>query len=230
MPFSIAGLDFYIFYKPFKRAVVPNRSMERLGWSIAVIMSKEDIFGEFYLLFNYVVAIGFSGLLLLFVLCWLILSLRLRQVRMLTDKVQHIVKGHYEEPIPRTKGRDEIGRLQRKFIKMRRAVAEEIAELEDLTKSIQQQGRELRRAYKDAKKADKMKSAFMHNMTDQMVAPAQTIDKDVVSLCDHGKDGGKQDVAQLVNDIQQQGNTITQVLNQVLNLSEEEMRKEVDHD
>ena len=96
MPFSIAGLDFYIFYKPFKRAVVPNRSMERLGWSIAVIMSKEDIFGEFYLLFNYVVAIGFSGLLLLFVLCWLILSLRLRQVRMLTDKVQHIVKGHYE--------------------------------------------------------------------------------------------------------------------------------------
>jgi methyl-accepting chemotaxis protein len=37
-------------------------------------------------------------------------------------------------------------------------------------------------------------------------------------------------VAQLVNDIQQQGNTITQVLNQVLNLSEEEMRKEVDHD
>ena len=230
MPFSIAGLDFYIFYKPFKRAVVPNRSMERLGWSIAVIMSKEDIFGEFYLLFNYVVAIGFSGLLLLFVLCWLILSLRLRQVRMLTDKVQHIVKGHYEEPIPRTKGRDEIGRLQRKFIKMRRAVAEEIAELEDLTKSIQQQGRELKRAYKDAKKADKMKSAFMHNMTDQMVAPAQTIDKDVVSLCDHGKDGGKQDVAQLVNDIQQQGNTITQVLNQVLNLSEEEMRKEVDHD
>ena len=175
-------------------------------------------------------AIGFSGLLLLFVLCWLILSLRLRQVRMLTDKVQHIVKGHYEEPIPRTKGRDEIGRLQRKFIKMRRAVAEEIAELEDLTKSIQQQGRELKRAYKDAKKADKMKSAFMHNMTDQMVAPAQTIDKDVVSLCDHGKDGGKQDVAQLVNDIQQQGNTITQVLNQVLNLSEEEMRKEVDHD
>ena len=113
---------------------------------------------------------------------------------------------------------------------MRRAVAEEIAELEDLTKSIQQQGRELKRAYKDAKKADKMKSAFMHNMTDQMVAPAQTIDKDVVSLCDHGKDGGKQDVAQLVNDIQQQGNTITQVLNQVLNLSEEEMRKEVDHD
>ena len=51
-----------------------------------------------------------------------------------------------------------------------------------------------------------------------------------MSLCDHGKDGGKQDVAQLVNDIQQQGNTITQVLNQVLNLSEEEMRKEVDHD
>ena len=230
MPFSIAGLDFYIFYKPFKRAVVPNRSMERLGWSIAVIMSKEDIFGEFYLLFNYVVAIGFSGLLLLFVLCWVILSLRLRQVRMLTDKVQHIVEGHYEEPIPRTKGRDEIGRLQRKFIKMRRAVAEEIAELEDLTKSIQQQGRELKQAYKEAKKADKMKTAFLHNMTDQMVAPAQTIDKDVVSLCDHGKDGGKQDVAQLVNDIQQQGNTITQVLNQVLNLSEEEMRKEVDHD
>lgn len=230
MPLSLAGRDFYVFYKPFEQAVVPNRAMTKLGWSIAVAMSKEDIFGEFYRLFNYVVVIAFGGLAMLLLLCWVILHLRLRPLKMLTEKAERIAEGHYDEPIPKTWNRDEIGSLQRNFIRMRRALAAEIGELEDLTETIQERSEELKTAYKQAKKADKMKTAFLHHMTNQMVTPAQAIDQDVTTLCAIDSQVDKANTMQLVDDIQQHGNAITLLLNQLLNQSEEDMRKEVEHE
>ena len=229
-PFSIDGMDFYVFYKPFERADVPNRSMEKLEWNVAVAMSKDDIFGEFYLLFNDVVIIAFGGMLILLLSCWIILYLRMRPLKMLTEKAMRIAEGHYDEPIPKTWNRDEIGSLQRNFIRMRRAVAAKIGELEQLTEANQQRNKELQKAYRHAKKADKMKTAFLHHMTNQMVVPAQAIDADVTALCAIGDKADKSEAVQLVDHIQQNGNNITLVLNQLLNKSEEDMRKEVEDD
>ena len=230
MPFSIMGHDFYIFYKPFSRADVPNRAMAELGWSIAVVMSKDDIFGEFNRLFNDVIIIALGGMLLLLLSCWTILYLRLRPLKMLAGKAERIAQGHYHEPIPKTWARDEIGSLQRNFIRMRRALVARIDELEQLTATIQQRSKELKKAYKQAKKADKLKTAFLHHMTNQMVAPSQAIDKDVTALCNASANEQMAETMKRVDDIQQNGNTIAQLLNQLLNLSEEEMRKEVEHD
>ena len=146
---------------------------------------------------------------------------------MLTEKAQRIAQGHYDEPIPHTWSRDEIGSLQRNFIRMRRALASKIVELEKLTDSIMQRSKDLKKAYREAKKADNMKKAFMHHMSDQMLPPAQAIDRDVEALCHVGE---KKNTAQLVDNIQRNGNTIAQILNQLLNQSEEDIRKEVEHD
>jgi hypothetical protein len=69
----------------------------------------------------------------------------------------------------------------------------------------------------------------MHNMTNQMLEPATTIDDDVVAL---RKVGGKKRtlVVKLAERIQKHGEIITKLLNNLLNQSEEEMRKEVEHD
>jgi hypothetical protein len=75
-----------------------------------------------------------------------------------------------------------------------------------------------------------MKTVFLHRMTNQMVAPALAIDKDVTTLCAIDAEAQKPDTAQLVDNIQKNGTTITRVLNQLLNQSEEEIRKEVEHD
>ena len=113
---------------------------------------------------------------------------------------------------------------------MRRALAAHIGELEQLTKTIQERSEELKTAYKQAKKAEKLKTAFLHHVTNQMLAPAQAIDEDVKVLSDIGNKAGQVDGTQLVEHLQQNGNTITQLLNQMLNQSEEDMRKEVEHD
>ena len=162
--------------------------------------------------------------------CWAILFLRLRPLKMLTEKAQHIAEGHYDDPIPHTWGRDEIGSLQRNFIRMRRAVASQIGELEQLTDAIQQRSKELKSAYKQAQKADKMKTAFLHHMSDQMLPPAQVIDKDVEALRQIEGQAKWEETAKLVENIQKNGNTIARVLNHLLNQSEEDIRKEVEHD
>lgn len=230
IPFNFSGFDSYIFYKPFKKVDVPMRSKDEMGWTMAVAMSKDSIFGEYNRLYNYAVIIAIGGLLLMLLACWAILFLRLRPLKMLTEKAQHIAEGHYDDPIPHTWGRDEIGSLQRNFIRMRRAVASQIGELEQLTDAIQQRSKELKSAYKQAQKADKMKTAFLHHMSDQMLLPAQTIDKDVEALRHIEGQAKWEETAKLVENIQKNGNTIARVLNHLLNQSEEDIRKEVEHD
>ena len=229
-PFNFYGFDSYVFYKPFKKAYVPMRSMDEMGWTMAVAMSKANIFGEYNRLYNYAVIIAIGGSLLMLLACWAIIFIRLRPLKMLTEKAQHIAQGHYDDPIPHTWSRDEIGSLQRNFIRMRRAVAAQIGELEQLTETIQQRSKELKKAYKQAKKADNMKTAFLHHMSDQMLTPAQAIDKDVETLCNVGEQVKRDESVKLVENIQKNGNTITQILNQLLNQSEEDIRKEVEHD
>ena len=51
-PFDFNGHKYLLFYKPFKRANVPNRSMEDHGWSIGLAYAEEDIFGTFTSLHN----------------------------------------------------------------------------------------------------------------------------------------------------------------------------------
>ena len=46
-PFRLNGIDYYVFFKPFKRAAVPGRSMEKLEWSVGIIYPEDDIFGDY---------------------------------------------------------------------------------------------------------------------------------------------------------------------------------------
>ena len=227
---TVDNEDVYIFYKPFERAFVPNRSMEKLGWSVGVIISKEDIFGDFDHLFYYVLTIAIEGLLLLFFISWLVIYVRLKPLKMLTDKVERIAEGHYFEAIPDAKGKDEIGSLQRNFQRMQWSLAVNANELKQLTSTIKIHSNDLRQAYKEAKNADNMRTLFMHNMTNQMVEPAEAIDKDVAKLSRVGDDVDRHDVVELSESIQQKGEAITRLLNNLLNQSEEEIRKEVEQD
>jgi signal transduction histidine kinase len=143
--------------------------------------------------------------------------------------VVRIADGHYYEAIPDTKSKDEIGSLQRNFQRMQLSLALHSSELQQLTNTIQKHSEELRKTYKQARKGEKMRTVFMHNMTNQMLEPATTIDDDVVAL---RKVGGKKRtlVVKLAERIQKHGEIITKLLNNLLNQSEEEMRKEVEHD
>ena len=70
-----------------------------------------------------------------------------------------------------------------------------------------------------------MKTAFLHNMTNQMLEPSETISKDVEALCDMSQGG----IEQIADDIQRNSTTIAELLKNLLNMSDEDIRKEVDN-
>ncbi len=229
-PFRLNGTDYYVFFKPFERIAVTGRAMEELDWSVGIVYPEDDIFGDYNSLLNYVLAIAVVGLLLLFLFSRAIIHRQLLPLRLLTKSAQRIAKGNYSEIIPDSHQHDEIGRLQTHFKQMQQSLAANIGELEQLTATLQKRCEDLHTAYEKASRANRMKTAFLHNMTDQMIGPANVIEKDVTGLCHANSSLGKDDAKRLTDDILQNGDTITKLLNNLLSLSEEETGKEVSHD
>ena len=235
-PFTLNGQNYYVFYKPFKRAAIPGRSIEELDWSAGIIYPEDDIFGDYNHLFYYVLIIAAIGLILLFVLSRSIIHRQLKPLLMLTESAQLIAKGNYDEPIPDSHQSDEIGRLQAHFQQMQQSLSTHIGELEHLTDTLRKHGMELRAAYEHAQQGDRMKTAFMHNMTNQMVNPANAIDSAVEALCalsnksrqesDSESQGTVATAERLTNEIQQHGKTITKILNNLIYVSEDVNGKE----
>lgn len=216
----LGGLDRYVFYKPFTRANVPGRSMDNLSWSAGIIYPEDDIFGDFNRLLYTVIAIAILGLLLLLVLCQAFCHFQLLPLRLLTKSAQRIAEGHYDEPVPGSTHQDDVGRLQDHFQHMQLALSSNVSELERLTATLQERGEVLSQAYEQAKEADRMKTAFLHNMSNQMSPPVSVITKDVTTLSQHCHTIGKADASRLVDEIQQQGKVITDLLNDLLGRSE----------
>ena len=219
--FKLNGEDFYVFYKPFQRETIIGRSEIELKWSAGMIYPEDDIFGDYKRLSYLIIAIAGVGLMLLYLISRVYIHRQMKPLFMLAEKAQLIAKGNYDETIPDSHQTDEIGRLQNNFQQMQQSLAIHIGALEKLKTQLHEHGEELRTAYQKAQKADRMKTAFLHNMTNQMTEPAQAIVNDVEAL----RSGENQDLAALTTDIEAQGQTIATLLDNLIKLSDEDFVK-----
>ena len=76
-------------------------------------------------------------------------------------------------------------------------------------------------AYEEAKEADKVKTTFLHNMTDKMTYPVNAISASVGTLCSNGGSPDRQTTEKAANEIQQQGTEIIRLLDELLNISQQ---------
>lgn len=229
-PFLMDGRKWYVVYSPLEREEVPGRVMEPLGWSVGVCYPENDIFGSFNNLFIFVPVIAIIGLLIFFVLCRMVTHRQLHPLRLLTHSAQRIADGNYGETIPDSRREDEIGLLQDHFQHMQRSLADQVSEQEQLSSMLQERGKELQEAYMRAQKADRMKTAFLHNMTNQMIAPSDTIVKSVTTLCDQYNDISLEKADTELDIIRQQSLSITNLLNDLVQTSENDTGKEGGHE
>jgi sensor histidine kinase YesM len=227
-PFSLNGKDYYVFYKPFKRTIIPGRTIEDLGWSAGIVYPEDDIFGDYNSLLYYVLGIAMVGLLVLFLLTRWMIRRQLRPLQTLSETAQSIAEGggfRGERREERGEGfratggqKDEIGRLQDNFMLMQRSLAKNIGELEELTETLRERGEGLRRAYVEAQKADRMKTAFLHNMTNQMIEPSNAINACVDELVA----GTRRSNDGLADEIEANGHRIADLLENLIHMSDEE--------
>ena len=220
------GNTCYAFYKPFKQNEVRGRAMRDLGWSAGIIYPEEDIFGSYNRLVWTVFIIAVVGLGLLFVLCRLFIHHQLLPLRRLGESAQRIAEGHYDEPIAESRHQDEVGRMQNHFHAMQQSLAAHMGEMQQLTDTLKERGEVLQAAYEQAESADRMKTNFLYNMSDQMMAPVNGILKSVNTISGHSGGLTGEDTTKLVDEIIRRGATVTGLLNQLIADSEKlEIRK-----
>jgi methyl-accepting chemotaxis protein/sigma-B regulation protein RsbU (phosphoserine phosphatase) len=234
------GEDWYVFYKPFLRSWSTKAAelgtkefgipMDKQGWSAGLVYLEDDIVGEYHFLVFLVLAITIVGVLVFFFLCRMVVRQQMRPLRMLNKSAQRIVEGHYHEEVPYSQREDEIGQLQNHFLQMQQSLAGKSDELEQLTAMLTKRSEELQKAYGQTKGSDRMKTTFLHYMTNQMTIPSDAIDRSITTLCNNYRDISIQEVEHNVDTILQQSNAIIDVLDRMLHTADNESGKERDNE
>ena len=214
--FHLNDEDWCVFYEPFVRAVVPGRAMSDLKWSIGVIYPEADIFGAYNHQFWHILSNALIGLIVFFVLCRIVISIQFKPLRVLTESAESIAEGNYNVTIPDTERNDEIGLFQQHFRNMQKSLVTYLDKQQQLTTTLEKRRETLRNTEKEIHEADRVKINFLHNITDQMAAPSEAIDRSVNNICNNYKSISVEDARREADNIKHQSEAIIEQLNQML--------------
>ena len=209
MSVDIYGVPCYVFYKPFRNT----------GWSVDIASPKSEIFSTYNRLQTYMVVILIISLLLLLVYCFHIIHMLMLPIRYIDSFTQRLASGHFDEPIADSLRHDEIGGLQRSFRQMQSSLSRYLSEIRQHSEVLQDQTRALKKAREKALEADRLKSAFIHNMTDQLVEPVSEISSSVAVIRQNSSHLEDIDVRQLTTGISDNTEKITSLLDKIIEIS-----------
>ena len=203
--------DKYVFYKPFVHT----------DWSVAIVCPESDIFEPYKGLQRYLMTITIIGLILLLFFCIFIIRRNLRPLKQLALSAQQISEGEYEKPVADSRRRDEIGHLQHSFSMMQKSLAEYIGKMRQSNATLTERNRELLHANEMAKEADRVKTAFINNMTDQMAEPVSIIAAESDLIREGHKHFTAEEMTAHVDKMVENTELITRLLNQLLDASQQ---------
>mgnify|MGYP002854616028 CR=1 FL=1 len=182
-----------------------------------VVTPSTEKFNDFERLHTYMLFITVGGLLLLLVFCRLIISFRLRPLKLLARSAHRIADGQYDTPIPRTRRFDELGQLQNSFSAMQLSLADYLERIAEQTNHLSRQTNELEQAYGQVKSAERVKDAFLSNVTDRLEQPVAVIVSIVDRFSTDHHHMEKAEIDQLLSKMKIQTNTVTHLLDSMIN-------------
>ena len=212
MSFRMNDYTWYMFYKPFLRSNISSRSMKPLNWSIATIYPKSDIFGEYIHLVVRVLIIVLIAILVFYILCRSAIRKQIKPLMYLTESAERIAQGHYDEPIPDVKRDDEVGAFYKHFQHMQKALEKNIAKDEQQRATLLAHHENLHKIHQQIQDDDQVKATFLHNVTNRMIAPSESIVASVANLCDNYQSVTLTEANQEIANIKQQSETILELL------------------
>ena len=149
-------------------------------------------------------------------------------LQLLSQSAQRIAEGHYNEFIPDSHQQDEVGRLQNHFQEMQQSLATHMGEMEQLTTTLEERGKVLQATYEQAKAADKMKTNFLYNMTNEMIAPVDAICSSVETIRDDYSNLTEEMIDKESGEIMRRGGNIIALLNQLIADSEKKVEQNIE--
>ena len=95
-----------------------------------------------------------------------------------------------------------------------------MGEMQRASDVLKQRGEELQATYEQAQAGDRMKTNFLYNMSDQMMAPVSDITQHVMTISDPASELSEEETNRLVDEIHDRGGMVTALLNQLFTDSE----------
>ncbi|MDD4848755.1 MAG: SpoIIE family protein phosphatase [Bacteroidales bacterium] len=124
---------FEVFENDGEKSHVFFAPIPRIGWSIGMICSNEEIFAELYNTSKILIFVGVAGVLLIF-------FFSLRIIKNITDPLKYfslaakeIAHGKFDEPLPTIKSKDEMLELRNSFEYLQTKIVKYIADLQVAT-------------------------------------------------------------------------------------------------
>ena len=227
--YKLNGEKWYVFYQPFSRYQISQHEIARLNWSVGEICPNEDILGAFYHLRWVVLAITLAALALFFLITRAVIHKQMHPLRMLTTFAKYVTDGDFTEIVPRSDRDDEVGQLQNNFRVMQQSLNARIKELRRLKASLETQGMVLQKASGQTFETDRVKSAFLHYITSQMITPGDIVDRSVTNLCNNYRTYTLEDIDREMNHIKEQSAVILELLEHIVKAVQIENDKEDSH-
>lgn len=105
------------------------------GWSLGVVIPKDELLADVYRLDKTVLIIGLAGFAVLFLIIVFISRTITRPLKSLVGATAEIARGNLDVALPGTNSRDEVGTLTRSVEHMRSALKEYIIDLTETTRA-----------------------------------------------------------------------------------------------
>lgn len=200
------GREIFIFSQPIG---------ER-AFSLAVVCPAQDIYEynpgvQWFLLLR-----GGIGVIVLLFIIFLVVARHLRPVHLLADAAQSIANGNLDTSIPEAHHEHETGRLQNSLKKMQASLATYMAEMQQKQEALSWQNTELQAAYSEAQAYETLREKVLFNMADRMAAPVTKICRSTETFCHDYNTLSKAEMTVLQTDIMQATQTITELLDQLM--------------
>lgn len=157
------------------------------------------------------------ALLLLLIACWKLIDMFLAPLDKLAEDVKALSwRDGFEETIKDEGRKDEIGSLQSSFSTMQHMLANYLGEIRQKTETLRQRQNELETAYERAKEDQRVKEAFLSNITRQIAQPVNSINLLTNSICSDYKILSEQEMGRIRQVIMAYTNDITSLIDETL--------------
>ena len=157
------------------------------------------------------------ALLLLLIACWKLIDMFLAPLDKLAEDVKALSwRDGFEETIKDEGRKDEIGGLQSSFSTMQHMLANYLGEIRQKTEALRQRQKELETAYERAKEDQRVKEAFLSNITRQIAQPVNSINLLTNSICSDYKILSEQEMGRIRQVIMTYTNDITSLIDETL--------------
>lgn len=158
-----------------QRSIVFYQPLEGTDWSIALVCMESDILGAYHQLVYIVIPLLAVGLLIILVFCCQTIKHFIQPVNELVEQTRHIADGHYDEQMPHSSRKDEIGNLQNSFIHMQQSINQHVSRLQSVNKEVEQCNLELSKANAMVAEAEQKKTEFIQDVLHQVRTPLNII-------------------------------------------------------